>query len=164
MNLLLISTLSCFLELIVPIVIKYATNRLFSKTKQVIELQNDLVNLKQEMSGLSMIDEFSKYAKLQRKCNKLEGILKEKANDRLSSRLKVQLVITYGFRIINGLLILILLYLYKNEPVIILPKDTLWPVQNILSWPSNSEDSISLMMWIFITRIVVSICKKLDVS
>lgn len=43
-----------------------------------MELRNDLINLKQEMIGISIVDEFSKYAKLQRKCNKLESTLKEK--------------------------------------------------------------------------------------
>lgn len=54
------------------------TSRLYTVNKHDIELRNDLINLKQEMIGISMIDEFSKYAKLQRKYNKLESTLKEK--------------------------------------------------------------------------------------
>lgn len=45
--------------------------------KQDIELRNELINLKQEMTGISIVDEFSKYAKLQRRYNKLESTLKE---------------------------------------------------------------------------------------
>lgn len=43
-----------------------------------MELRSELFNLKQEMIGISIVDEFAKYAKLQRKYNKLEGTLKEK--------------------------------------------------------------------------------------
>lgn len=54
------------------------TSRLYTVNKHDIELRNDLINLKQEMIGISIVDEFSKYAKLQRKYNKLESTLKEK--------------------------------------------------------------------------------------
>lgn len=54
------------------------TSHLYTVNKHDIELRNDLINLKQEMIGISMVDEFSKYAKLQRKYNKLESTLKEK--------------------------------------------------------------------------------------
>jgi len=40
-----------------------------------IELRNELKKLKDEMSDISVVDEFAKYAKLQRKCNQLENIL-----------------------------------------------------------------------------------------
>ncbi|CAL7943626.1 unnamed protein product [Xylocopa violacea] len=152
MNLLVISTASCLLEYIVPFLIKYITSRLYTINKHDKELRNDLINLKQEIVGISIVDEFSKYAKLQRKYNKLENTLKEKANERLSSRMKVQMSITYGFRILNGLLMMVLLYLYRNKPVIILPKGILWPIQSLLSWPSSHENSISFMMWLFISN------------
>ncbi|XP_053980259.1 guided entry of tail-anchored proteins factor 1-like [Hylaeus anthracinus] len=164
MNLFIVSTISCFLEYIVPILIKYVTSRLYTITKHDMELRDDLVNLKHEMLGISIVDEFAKYAKLQRKCNKIEGILKETAYKRLSSRMKIQLFITYGFRILNGLFELILSYLYKNKPVIIFPKGMLWPIQNFLSWPCSQEDSISLIVWLVIARLVVSMCRKIDIT
>ncbi|XP_031831016.1 guided entry of tail-anchored proteins factor 1 isoform X2 [Nomia melanderi] len=161
MNLLVISTVSCVLEYIFPILVKYITTRLYTETKHDLEARKELVNLKQEMIELSIVDEFSKYAKLQRKYNKIEGSLKETVNMRLSYRIRMQLFATYGFRVLNGFLVLGLLYFYKNTPVIVFPKGILWPVQNLLSWPCYSqEDSISLIMWIIIGRLVVSACKN----
>ncbi|XP_076281929.1 guided entry of tail-anchored proteins factor 1 [Lasioglossum baleicum] len=166
MNLLVISTISCALEYIVPIFIKYAATRFYTVTKHDLELRKDLINLKQEMTGINIVDEFSKYAKLQRKYNKIDGILKEKANQCLSSRMKIQLFASYGFRLLNGFLMLVLSYFYKNTPVIVFPKGMLWPIQNLLSWPCYvaQEDSISFLMWIIIARLVVSTCKKVDVT
>lgn len=93
--------------------------------KDYIELQDELSNLKKEMTGISMVDEFAKYARLQRKCNQLESILKENSkfkylflfksyiyfvlkilflsieDQRLSSRLKLQMLLTYIFRTLN---------------------------------------------------------------
>ncbi|KZC09473.1 PREDICTED: tail-anchored protein insertion receptor WRB-like [Dufourea novaeangliae] len=164
MNLLVISTVSCFLEYIVPILIKYVTSRLYTVTKYDMELRKDLMNLKQEMVGISIVDEFSRFAKLQRKCNKIEGILKETANKRLTSQMKVQLFVRYGFHLLNGLLLLVLSYIYRSTPVIVFPKGMLWPIHNLLSWPCYQEDSISLIMWIIIARLVVSACKKIDIT
>ncbi|XP_017881974.1 tail-anchored protein insertion receptor WRB-like [Ceratina calcarata] len=164
MSLLIISTVSCLLEYIVPSFVKYATSRFYTRSKQDVELRNDLINVKQEMGGVSILDEFSKYAKLQRRYNKLENELKEKANERQWFRMKVEAYITYSFRILNGILILILLYLYGNKPVIILPKGILWPLQSLLSWPCYHEDSISLVMWLVIARLVVVMYKKNDIT
>lgn len=164
MDLLIISTISCILQYLIPILIKYVTTRLYTINKQDMELRNDLISLRQEMTGISIVDEFSKYAKLQRRYNKLESILKEKVNERLSNKMKIQMCITYGFRILNGLFMIILLYQHRNKPVITLPKGTLWPIQNLLSWPCYHEDSISLFMWLIIAKLVVSTCKKIDVT
>ena len=57
-----------------------------------MELRNDLVHLKQEMTGISIVDEFSKYAKLQRKYNKLESTLKEKGKIKDEDKLKLNLM------------------------------------------------------------------------
>lgn len=59
---------------------------------------------------------------------------------------------------------LILLYLYRNKPVIILPKGMLWPIHSLLSWPCYHEDSISLIMWLIIARLVVATCKRNDIA
>ena len=164
MNLLVVSTVSCVLGYVVPILIEYITSRLYTATKHTMELRSELFNLKQEMIGISIVDEFAKYAKLQRKYNKLEGTLKEKANERLSSRLKVQVFVTGGFHVLNGLFMVVLLFLYRNKPVIVLPRGTLWPLQNLLSWPCYHEDSISLVVWFVIARLVMSMCKKVNTT
>lgn len=49
---------------------------MFAEIKYDTELRNELSELKHEMAGVSMVDEFSKYAKLQRKYNKVGSLLK----------------------------------------------------------------------------------------
>lgn len=50
---------------------------MLAQKKYDIELRKELSNLKEDMVELSMVDEFAKYAKLQRRCNHVESILKE---------------------------------------------------------------------------------------
>ncbi|XP_070172765.1 guided entry of tail-anchored proteins factor 1 [Polyergus mexicanus] len=163
MNLIVVTTLSCILDNIVPFVIKFIFPHIFAQRRYDIDLRNELSNLKEEMAGLSIMNEFAKYAKLQRRYNQLENILKENMDQRLSWRLKLQMLLTYSFRILNGILILSLLYIYKKEPVIILSEGTLWPIQNFLSWPCQHENAISLLAWIMIIRLGASACRKLHV-
>ncbi|XP_072763622.1 guided entry of tail-anchored proteins factor 1 [Anoplolepis gracilipes] len=163
MNLLVVTTLSCILDNIAPFLIKFIFPHVFAQRRYDIELRNELNSLKEEMAGLSIMNEFVKYAKLQRKYNQLENILKENVNQRLSWRLKLQILLIYSFRVLNGILILLLLYIYKKEPVIILSEGILWPIQDFLSWPCQHENAISLLAWIMIVRLGVSACIKLYV-
>ncbi|KAI4489530.1 hypothetical protein M0802_011065 [Mischocyttarus mexicanus] len=161
MTLILISTLICILEYIVPMLITYITRHLYAREKVEIELRRKCFEVNREMEGISMVHEFSKYAKLKRKSNSLESELNQIDKWRLSKRKNTRLVMTYGFRIINGILIMILLYVYKNEPVAKLPKDSLWPINYFLSWPTTHEDSISLFMWFIIMRIALFKCNQI---
>ena len=51
---------------------------LYSKTDSDLTLQNEMIDIKKEMNSISMVDEFAKYARMQRKYNKLEMEYKSK--------------------------------------------------------------------------------------
>ncbi|TGZ32320.1 Aspartyl-tRNA synthetase, cytoplasmic [Temnothorax longispinosus] len=127
------------------------SSRVLAQKKHDIELRKELSTLKEDMAGLSIVDEFAKYAKLQRQYNHVESILKDNVNQRLNRRLKLQM----------GTLILWLFYMYKNEPVIVLSEDILWPIENLLSWPCQHDNAISLLAWLVIAQLGISACKKL---
>ncbi|XP_025162082.1 tail-anchored protein insertion receptor WRB-like [Harpegnathos saltator] len=161
MNLLIITTLVCISCDVVPFLIKLILSRLYTRKDYDRELWDELKNLKQQMAEISMVNEFAKYAKLQRKYNKAESILKDNIKQRQNWRLKLQLSLTCTFYVVNRILILLLLYMYNNEIVINLPKDILWPIQDLLSWPSQHKNGISLTTWIIITNIGISSYKNL---
>ncbi|XP_011705410.1 PREDICTED: tail-anchored protein insertion receptor WRB-like [Wasmannia auropunctata] len=163
MDLLVISTLSCILDTIAPFFIRFISSHMLAQKRYDVELRKELNNLKENMARLSMVDEFAKYAKLQRRCNHAENTLKENMNQRLNQKLKLQLLLIYSVRALNGMFILWLLYMYKNEPVIILSENVLWPIQNFLSWPCQHENAISLLVWLAIIRLGISACKTLHV-
>ncbi|KAL6262035.1 hypothetical protein P5V15_007127 [Pogonomyrmex californicus] len=163
MDLIAISTLSCILDNIVPFLIKLVLSYVFIQNKYDIELQEELNNLKQDMIAISIVDHFAKYAKLQRRSNHVENIIKKNMTQRLKWKLKLQMWLIYSFYALNGMLILWLLYMYKNEPVIILSKNILWPIEDLLSWSCQHENAISLLVWLMITRLGTSACNKLYV-
>ncbi|XP_011504580.1 PREDICTED: tail-anchored protein insertion receptor WRB-like [Ceratosolen solmsi marchali] len=153
----IVSTLRCFVELLVLIVIKFASVTAWycSESKEDQGLRNDLLELKREISSISMVDEFAKYAKLQRKYIKLEDKAKESLNNRLALRSKLRLYWTYGIRILNGIFTSILLVLYRKEPVVVFPNGYLWPVEKLLSWPTSVDNCISLPVWIVLMEMSI---------
>lgn len=52
-------------------------SRLYAQKRYDPELWDELKDLKREMAGISMVNEFAKYARLQRKSNKVESVLKD---------------------------------------------------------------------------------------
>ena len=49
-------------------------------TEEDHDMRNEMIDLKKQMSSISMVDEFAKYARLQRKYNKLQDQVKDKSN------------------------------------------------------------------------------------
>ncbi|XP_034935355.1 guided entry of tail-anchored proteins factor 1-like isoform X2 [Chelonus insularis] len=141
----------CFLNF-VPIIIKHFISWIFAENKAEYKLKNEILVLKNEMSKISHVDEFSKYSKLQRKHTTLIEIYRKEA--RLSYRMKVQLVFTYLIKILNWVILIMLMKIYQKEPIVILPKGSLHPFENFLSWPRMDNTSISLTMWLAINCIV----------
>ncbi|XP_077279589.1 guided entry of tail-anchored proteins factor 1 isoform X2 [Temnothorax americanus] len=161
MDLIVVSTLGCVLHNIAPFLIRFISSRVLAQKKHDIELRKELSTLKEDMAGLSIVDEFAKYAKLQRQYTHVESILKDNVNERLTRRLKLQMLLIYSFRALSGTLILWLFYMYKNEPVIVFSEDILWPIENLLSWPCQHDNAISLVAWLVIAHVGISACKKL---
>ena len=121
-----------------------------------INLKSDLVSklreLKEEQSHVSMQHEFAKYSKLQRKINAATDKLNEvKQNDnsnftRLLWKMRIILYLCYG------VIMFVIVYSYKQEPVTILPV-TWFPFVNILlKLPTAVEGGIGIPVWIVICR------------
>ncbi|XP_014477170.1 PREDICTED: tail-anchored protein insertion receptor WRB-like isoform X2 [Dinoponera quadriceps] len=161
MDLLLVSTLICVLDHVTPFLVKFIISRQYARKKYDCDLRHQLMDLRWEMTGISMVNEFARYARLQRKYNKLESVLKDNMKQRYNWRTKLQLSLTYISYVMNGMLLLLLIYMYNNALVIDLPKDVLWPIQGLLSWPTQHKNGISLVNWIMIAKSGISSCKKL---
>ncbi|KAK0181793.1 hypothetical protein PV327_004042 [Microctonus hyperodae] len=156
MNILLIvSTSICAIANVIPFITEYIISWIFSENKNEKQLKLEVSKLEQEMSVISMVEEFSKYTKIQRKHSKLKEIYKNQYCTRLSSRLKTQLFFNYSAKFFNAIIMIILVKMYRTQPIIILPRDTLWPLNDLFSWPGTDQDSISLLIWIGITTLVL---------
>lgn len=163
MDLLVLSTLSCGLDHVLPVLIEYVL-RCFFAPRCSVEMKKMVAEWKDELSRISMVDEFAAYAKLQRKCSAAENILNKQRTEQLYRFMERKLVLTWVLRILNRLFILLILYMYTTKPVIILSEGLLWPIQKLLSFPCQDENAISLPVWLTIAQLGISVCKKLCTS
>ncbi|KAF7998230.1 hypothetical protein HCN44_009628 [Aphidius gifuensis] len=154
--LLIISTFLCMFSHIIPITIKYIVSWIYSESQEERNLRKSILKLEQDLSKISMVDEFAKYTKIQRNHTKLREDMKKATAERTSMKTKSNVFFTYGTKVFNIVVVMVMMQLYRSEPVIILPKGSLWPLENILSWPSTYDDSISLFSWMAVTKLVMS--------
>ena len=51
-----------------------------------------------------------------------------------------------------------LLFMYRSESVVALPKGMLSPLEGLFKWPGVYEGGISLTVWIIITKSAAAAC------
>lgn len=73
---LIVSKLLCARSILCVLYKIQISSRVVAQKRCDVELRKELSTLKEDMAGLSMVDEFAKYAKLQRRYNHVESILK----------------------------------------------------------------------------------------
>ncbi|XP_065574234.1 guided entry of tail-anchored proteins factor 1-like [Artemia franciscana] len=110
-------------------------------------LIEELKTVFNELKTTSMVDEFSKHAKLQRRRTKLQEELR-KCQKMSSGKISA---LAFGFsrlvRIIGGVILLVIMYYYKAEPIIRLKPDSLFPFSYYLSWPLNQPGAVTVWAW-----------------
>jgi hypothetical protein len=108
---------------------------------------SEVTDLKMELTKISMVDEFAKHAKIQRRINKLTIELETLQKDRNWSHLKV----SWGLRMViwvsQTIFLIVINFQYRYMPVIMLPKEMLqpyYPFGFLLAFPHGIEGEFIL--------------------
>lgn len=110
-------------------------------------LRKQVTDLKTELGTINMTQEFVKYAKIQRKINKMTEELKSRANTKTMLKLKVQ-VIVYGVcYVAMGLITTYLIWSYRYTPLAKIDSNLMFPIGAILSFPTGVEGAIGITCW-----------------
>ncbi|KAG8136511.1 hypothetical protein E2320_005086 [Naja naja] len=113
-------------------------SRLLQKdAEQESEMRSDIQSMKQELSTISMMDEFARYARLERKINKMTDKLKTHVKTRTAQLAKIKWVINIVFYILQGALMISLIWKYYSEPVTVLPSKWLAPLEHLVAFPTG---------------------------
>lgn len=116
---------------------------------------HEVIEIRQTLGGIPMVDNFVAHAKLQRKLNVVESNLREETNKRLSAGLKYKTLIPNTLNVILSIYIIYISFVYRHEPVIDLQEFNLFPISMIVSYPLHETGSISVPAWFFICKIVL---------
>ncbi|OXA36530.1 guided entry of tail-anchored proteins factor 1 [Folsomia candida] len=161
-----------FLVLLIPILIlitkfipklsTWISTRFYRLTSKEADQVREIIQIRKEMGAMSMVDEFAKYAKLQRKLNQLTLDLESSGDCRKSIQTKIY---RWTMGILSGLVAIIYLSLLgfvgTSTPVFVVPKTWYFPIQSILAYPSEVEGAISIPIWTLLTRNVISVLVKM---
>ena len=131
-----------------------------SKEKALLDRIREL---KAEQSGISMMDEFARYSKIERKLIKMRNELKEIASFRNEETSKAKYALNLTFYAVLGLAYLFLLSAYGfGFALMTLPDEGKW-VSNpiplfgwIISSPIFDSVSLGIPFWIFCCRSFVN--------
>lgn len=99
-----------------------------------------------EQKGISMMNDFAKYSKIQRKINAID----EELSDTKDSKhgITLELILTHGMRAVLGTALLILSIIYRSTPLFTLPENLdLSPFNFIISYP-NDSNVVTFHFWV----------------
>ncbi|RZF39160.1 hypothetical protein LSTR_LSTR005788 [Laodelphax striatellus] len=116
-------------------------------------LKQEILNLQNEISKISMNDEFAKYARLQRKLNSLKTEMESKVSQRLQEKFKVKFFVTSSVQVLLGLITVVFLWMYRHEPVLVVPEAWLSPIAPFISFPTSIEGAVGLPFWFSVCKV-----------
>ncbi|XP_043927403.1 guided entry of tail-anchored proteins factor 1-like isoform X5 [Protopterus annectens] len=134
------------------------TSKLLQKdAEQESGMRLEIQNMKQELSSISMMDEFARYARLERKINKMTDRLKTHVKARTAQLAKIKWVVNIVFYVFQAALMVTLIWKYYSEPVIVLPSKWVAPLERLVAFPTGIAGGVGITCWLVVCNKVVAI-------
>ncbi|XP_069134259.1 guided entry of tail-anchored proteins factor 1-like isoform X2 [Argopecten irradians] len=102
-----------------------------------LNLRSQVKELKTEQDTISMTDEFAKYAKIQRRIDKLMSQVKESNSTRMQKSSMLSLFVRIGIYVTQAITMLTLVFQYRNEPLLMFPSEWFYPLQKFVALPTG---------------------------
>ncbi|XP_024614022.1 tail-anchored protein insertion receptor WRB isoform X4 [Neophocaena asiaeorientalis asiaeorientalis] len=125
--------------------------------KQESQMRAEIQGMKQELSTVSMMDEFARYARLERKINKMTDKLKTHVKARTAQLAKIKWVISVAFYILQAALMVTLIWTYYSVPVAVVPSRWITPLDRLVAFPTGVAGGVGITCWILVCNKVVAI-------
>uniref|UniRef100_A0A2K5F1E3 Uncharacterized protein n=1 Tax=Aotus nancymaae TaxID=37293 RepID=A0A2K5F1E3_AOTNA len=112
-------------------------------------LQKDIKDMKQELSMVNMMNEIARYARLERKINKMTDKLKTQMKAWTALLAKIKWVISVAFYILQAALMISLIWKYYSDPVAVV----------LSKWITSLDlaGGVGITCWILVCNKVVAI-------
>uniref|UniRef100_A0A8C1AD43 Guided entry of tail-anchored proteins factor 1 n=1 Tax=Cyprinus carpio carpio TaxID=630221 RepID=A0A8C1AD43_CYPCA len=138
----------------------YSTNlsKILQKdADQEMEMRTEIQSMKMELSTISMMDEFARYARLERKINKMTDQLKTLVKSRTAQQAKMKWIVNIVFYILQAALMISLILKYYAEPVTVVPSKWIAPLERLVAFPSGIAGGVGITCWLVVCNKVVAI-------
>ncbi|XP_041734490.1 guided entry of tail-anchored proteins factor 1 isoform X1 [Coregonus clupeaformis] len=125
--------------------------------EQERDMRAEIQEMKKEHNSVSMMDEFARYARLERKINKMTDKLKTHVKSRTAQQAKMKWMVNIGFYILQAALMISLIWKYYADPVTVVPSKWIAPLERLVAFPSGVAGGVGITCWLVVCNKVVSI-------
>ncbi|XP_020341024.1 tail-anchored protein insertion receptor WRB isoform X2 [Oncorhynchus kisutch] len=133
-------------------------SKVFQKNvEDEIEMRAVIQAMKKELSSINMMDEFARYARLERKINKMTDKLKTYVKSRTGQQTKIKWVVNIVYYILQAVLMISLIWKYYADPVTVLPSKWISPLERMVAFPSGVAGGVGITCWLVVCNKVVAI-------
>ncbi|NXU13746.1 WRB protein, partial [Pardalotus punctatus] len=147
------------LKILLPSCSSIISRLLQKDAEQESQMRAEIQTMKQELATISMMDEFARYARLERKINKM--------TDKLKTHGTVPCVIPFPkgktfsvsgkHSVKSAALMISLIWKYYSEPVTVLPSKWLAPLERLVAFPTGVAGGVGITCWLVVCNKVVAI-------
>ncbi|XP_045669442.1 guided entry of tail-anchored proteins factor 1 isoform X1 [Ursus americanus] len=145
------------LRILLPSFSSFMSRLLQKDAEQEAQMRAEIQDMKQELSTVNMMDEFARYARLERKINKMTDKLKTHVKARTAQLAKIKWVISVAFYILQAALMVSLIWKYYSVPVAVVPSKWITPLDRLVAFPTRVAGGVGITCWILVCNKVVAI-------
>ncbi|NXI05309.1 WRB protein, partial [Pachycephala philippinensis] len=133
-------------------------SRLLQKdAEQESQMRAEIQTMKQELATISMMDEFARYARLERKINKMTDKLKTHGTVPCLLPFPKRKTLSGSEKHSRAALMISLIWKYYSEPVTVLPSKWLAPLERLVAFPTGVAGGVGITCWLVVCNKVVAI-------
>uniref|UniRef100_A0A3Q2TDQ4 Guided entry of tail-anchored proteins factor 1 n=1 Tax=Fundulus heteroclitus TaxID=8078 RepID=A0A3Q2TDQ4_FUNHE len=145
--LVLVSVFLCnLMKILLPTISSFLSKMVQKDADQESEMRSEIQQMKKEQSSISMMDEFARYARLERKINKTTDKLKTHVQSRTAQQAKMKWVVNIVFYVLQAALMVSLIWKYYSDPVTVVPSKWIAPVERLVAFPTGVAGSRSAVL------------------
>ncbi|XP_054942401.1 guided entry of tail-anchored proteins factor 1 isoform X2 [Physeter macrocephalus] len=132
------------LRILLPSFSSFMSRVLQKDVERESQMRAEIQGMRQELSTVNMMDEFARYARLERKINKMTDKLKTHVKARTAQLAKIKWVISVAFYILQAALMVTLIWTYYSVPVAVVPSRWITPLDRLVAFPTGVAGSGSV--------------------
>ncbi|CAN7988154.1 unnamed protein product [Ixodes hexagonus] len=144
----------------IPLVVRMVLQVISQESEMESNLRRQVCDLRAELGGISIVDEFAKYAKIQRKINKMSEELSHQGQLKSTYTFKVRLAATALLYALMAITVAYLVWNYRSQPIVVLPEQWLSPIGSWLSPSAAAPGGIGLTPWLLVSSSVGRLIAK----
>ncbi|NWT58527.1 WRB protein, partial [Erythrocercus mccallii] len=146
------------LKILLPSCSSIISRLLQKDAEQESQMRAEIQTMKQELATISMMDEFARYARLERKINKMTDKLKTHGTVPCLLLFPKGKTFSVSENILSRAALMIsLIWKYYSEPVTVLPSKWLAPLERLVAFPTGVAGGVGITCWLVVCNKVVAI-------